>query len=199
MSISAQSPRVRQQGLVLVTSLLLLVVVTLLAVSMFRSFGLDERIAGNTREKGRALHAAEVAEQYSEYWLANGHSGTGITCNSVVPAATGQVCSNPLPTNVAGSVTSLPWKIGANLVGVTYSPTAPTSMNITTGGGLGANSQGVYYTTPSFYISYLGASPTGLGSVFMIDAVGYGGSADTAAVVETTYLVQNTVRDLGGQ
>ena len=44
----------RQRGMVLVTSLLLLVVVTLLAVSMFRSFGLDEKIAGNLREKQRA-------------------------------------------------------------------------------------------------------------------------------------------------
>src|SRR5205807_8509264 len=41
----------RQRGMVLVTALLLLVVVTLLAVGMFRSFGLDEKIAGNVREK----------------------------------------------------------------------------------------------------------------------------------------------------
>jgi len=41
----------RQTGMVLVTSLLLLIVVTLLAVGMFRSFGLDEKIAGNVRER----------------------------------------------------------------------------------------------------------------------------------------------------
>ena len=50
-----------QCGMVLITSLLLLVVVTLLAVSMFRSFGIDEKIAGNIRDKQRATAAAESA------------------------------------------------------------------------------------------------------------------------------------------
>src|ERR1700688_3832095 len=92
----------RQTGMVLVTSLLLLIVVTLLAVGMFRSFGLDERIAGNVREKQRALHAAETAEQYAEYWLANGNSSAGGNC-AAGPLSV-QVCSNAL-TNV----TQLPW------------------------------------------------------------------------------------------
>ena len=55
--------------MVLVTALLMLIVVTILAVAMFRSFGLDEKIAGNLREKQRALNAAETAEQFAEYWL----------------------------------------------------------------------------------------------------------------------------------
>ncbi|HUE12144.1 MAG TPA: PilX N-terminal domain-containing pilus assembly protein, partial [Steroidobacteraceae bacterium] len=63
----------RQRGMVLVTALLLLIVVTLLAVGMFRSFGLDEKIAGNVREKQRALNAAETAEEYAEFWLAAGN------------------------------------------------------------------------------------------------------------------------------
>ena len=36
-----------QRGMVLVSSLLLLVVVTILAIGLFRSFGLDEKIAGS--------------------------------------------------------------------------------------------------------------------------------------------------------
>ena len=40
----------RQGGLVLVSSLLLLLVVTILAVAIFRSFGIEEKIAGNQRE-----------------------------------------------------------------------------------------------------------------------------------------------------
>ena len=58
-----------QRGMVLVTSLLLLLVVTMLAISMFRSMGLDEKIAGNMRDKQRALNAAETAEQFAESWL----------------------------------------------------------------------------------------------------------------------------------
>jgi len=63
--------RTRQRGLVLVSSLLLLLVVTMLALAMFRSMGLAEKISGNVREKQRALHAAVVAEQYAEWWLSN--------------------------------------------------------------------------------------------------------------------------------
>ncbi len=176
-----------QRGMVLITSLLLLIVVTILAVGMFRSFGLDEKIAGNVREKHRALNAAETAEEYAEWWLASGNGSNGINCAPplmVAPAA--QVCSNVM-TNAASQ--PMPWSVG-----VSYSPGAPTAMNITTAGG-----QDAYYYTPTFYISYLGPSPNGLGSVYQIDAAGYAGSPDTVAVVESTYLVQQSVKDLGGQ
>jgi type IV pilus assembly protein PilX len=173
-----------QGGMVLVTALLLLIVVTLLAVGMFRSFGLDEKIAGNMREKQRALSAAETAEQYAEYWLTTG-SVTGTTpvaCTAPVPASTGQVC-----TNLLTNVTQLPWAAR-----VDYVPTVTSAMNVVTTGG-----QNTYYAKPAFYIGFLGPSPSGLGSIYQIDAVGYGGSADTAAVVEATYLVSSSVKDLG--
>lgn len=177
----------RERGMVLVASLLLLVVVTILAVGLFRGFGLDEKIAGNTREKQRALQAAESAQQYAEWWLSNGNAGSNITCASVVTSSVGQVCSNIL-TNVA----SLPWKMSGNNVGVTY---APPNMNVTT-----TIAAGTYYATPAFYISYLGIGTSasgGQGAVYQIDAVGYGGSPSTAAVVESTYIVQTVSQDLG--
>jgi type IV pilus assembly protein PilX len=185
MRLSTSPRKTPQGGMVLITSLLLLIVVTILAVGMFRSFGLDEKIAGNVREKHRALNAAETAEQYAEWWLSSGNGSNGINCTTMVTASVGQVCSNVM-TN-AGSV-PLPWGVG-----VSYAPGAPTAMNITTAGGAGA-----YYYSPTFYISYLGVSPSGLGAVYQIDAAGYGGSPDTAAVVESTYLVQTSVKDLGG-
>lgn len=185
--IARHFPLARERGMVLITTLLLLIVVTILAVAMFRSFGLDEKIAGNMREKHRALNAAETAEQYAEWWLSNGNGNTGIPCAApLLPvAAPPQVCSNVL-TNAAAL--PLPWSVGAP-----YAPGAPTAMNVTTGGG-----QDTYYYTPTFYISYLGVSPSGLGAIYQIDAVGYAGSPDTAAVVESTYLVQSSVKNLGG-
>jgi type IV pilus assembly protein PilX len=166
--------------MVLVTSLLLLIVVTLLAVGMFRSFGLDEKIAGNVREKQRALSAAETAEQYAESWLVSGNGGTGVVCAggfTTVP----QVCSNVLTTATASQI---PWP---GRVNYTPSVTVADTMNVTQLGG-----QGTYFNPPAFYISFLGASPNGLGNIFQIDAVGYGGSADTVAIVESTYIVQQT-------
>ena len=78
MSGQPMSARANQRGLVLVSSLLLLLVVTILALAMFRSMGLAEKISGNVREKQRAVHAAMVAEQYAEWWLTtNGNSSHG--------------------------------------------------------------------------------------------------------------------------
>jgi type IV pilus assembly protein PilX len=182
----------RQRGLVLVSSLLLLLVVTVLAVAIFRNYGIEEKIAGNQREKQRALHAAESAQQYAEWWLS---SGTGVTtpviCNNIVPAAIGQVCANTLPT--IQNVANLPWLVAGVPVGVTY---APPNMQFSTVGG--ANQ---YYGTPLFYISYLGTTADSTTSnfklLYQVDAVGLGGSQNAVAVVESTYYVTTGVCDLG--
>ena len=187
--------RGRERGMVLVSSLLLLLVVTVLAIAIFRNFGIEEKIAGNQREKQRALHAAESAQQYAEYWLS---SGTGITtpviCSNIVPAAVGQVCANTLPTLVANqNVVNLPWQAGGVPVGVTY---APPNMQFSVAGGVNQ-----YYATPLFYISYLGTTADSSASnfklLYQVDAVGYGGSQNAVAVVESTYYVTTGVCDLG--
>src|SRR5690242_21879696 len=93
-----------QRGMALVSSLLLLLVLTMLGVGMFRSFGLQERIAGNTRERQRALHAAIVGQSYAEWWLRvnNGaNAGQGNTCASGVttvslPGTPPLICTNAL-------------------------------------------------------------------------------------------------------
>jgi type IV pilus assembly protein PilX len=171
----------RERGLVLVSALLLLLVVTLLAVGMFRGFGLVEKIGGNTREKGRALQAAESAQQYAEWWLSQGNGGTGVTCNTKVVASLAQVCANAL-----ASATTVPWVNGAAPVGVTYTP---PNMVVTT-----TSTAGTYYSSPMFYITYLGLAPGGTSVVYQIDAVGYGGSPSAVAVVESYYSVSSGVQ-----
>src|SRR5689334_22323376 len=94
----------RQRGMALVAGLLLLLVITILGVSMFRSFGMQTRIAGNTMEKQRALHNAEAAQAYAEWWL-SGNGGknatVGSACSTLVTTlANTQVCSNQLPADV---------------------------------------------------------------------------------------------------
>jgi type IV pilus assembly protein PilX len=185
----------RQRGLVLVSSLLLLLVVTIMAIAIFRSYGVEEKIAGNQREKARALHAAESAQQYAEWWLS---SGTGVTtpiaCTALVPSTAGQVCSNILPTvAVNGNAANIPWQVGGAPVGVTYKP--PT-MTLNTAGGVNT-----YYATPYFYVSYLGTTADSTTSnfklLYQVDAVGFGGSANAVAVVESTYYVTTGVCNLG--
>jgi type IV pilus assembly protein PilX len=182
--------RTAQRGIVLVSSLLLLLVVTIIALSMFRSFGIQEKIAGNTREKQRALQAAMSAQQYAEWWLSsNGATSAPVACTTPLLNANlvqPQICSNKLPSVVA-DVTQVPWGGTTAKIGVTYTP---TNMQISsTPNNTILNPS--YYDAPTFYISDMGASfdPNIPGEIYQIDAVGYGGNANTVAVVESTYAV----------
>jgi type IV pilus assembly protein PilX len=179
--------RAHARGMVLVTALLMLVVVTILALAMFRSFGLDEKIAGNLREKQRALSAAETAEQFAEYWLTGGGGSTNaplVNCTAPAPASAPTICTNPI-----ASATQIPWLAGGNPVGVPYTPQVPTVMSVQT-----TPQQGSYYAAPQFYVQWLGT--TANGTIYQIDAQGFGGSPDTVAVVESTYIVQTSVKNL---
>jgi type IV pilus assembly protein PilX len=198
MSTAPQGSERTQRGMVLISSLLLLLVVTIMALAIFRNSGIEEKIAGNQREKGRALHAAESAQQYAEWWLSSGlGTTTPVICNSMVPAnnpAAGQVCANTLPTiALNGNVANLPWVVNNTPVGVTY---APPNMQFNPVSGVDFYSQ-----TPVFYISYLGLTSDSTTSnyklLYQVDAAGFGGSTNAVAVVESTYYVTSGVCNLG--
>ena len=190
MSNTAYCARM-QRGMVLISSLLLLVVVTIIALSMFRSFGIQEKISGNTREKQRALQAAVSAQQYAEYWLSNNASAVPAPCSNLLNGNTGQgqICSNKLSLAVP-DVTDVPWMIGGVPVGVKYLPPGMVVSSITSVSAA-TRANPTYFGIPSFYISDLGASadPNIPGEVYQVDAFAYGGSSSTAAVVESTYAV----------
>src|SRR5271155_3583925 len=166
-----------QRGMVLISSLLLLIVVTIIALSMFRSFGIQEKIAGNTRERQRALQAAVSAEAYAEGWLSANATQASVNCTGLLNAniGQGQICANQLPTAVA-DVTSVPWQIGGAPVGVTYLPPGmPVSTTTAVSAPNVANPS--HYPTPAFYISDMLASADQTncpGEIYQVDAVGYG-------------------------
>jgi type IV pilus assembly protein PilX len=171
--------RTPQRGIVMISALLLLLVATILAVTMFRSFGIQEKIAGNLREKERAMHAATTAQQYAEWWLQSGNAPSqGGACNSFVDSTVGQVCSNVLDPTAITNPGSWP-------AGVYYVPADPGSgknMDVTQTIG-----PGTYWSKPTFYIADLG--PAVGGRLFQIDAMAVGGTANTVAVVESTYVL----------
>jgi type IV pilus assembly protein PilX len=189
-----------QRGLALITSLLLLMIITILALSMFRGFGSQERIAGNLREKDRALHAAESGQQYAEWWLLQGNNSAigAVACAAPVLSANlgqGQICNQTLP-NALGlaaatqiAAVALPWTLG-----VTY---LPPSMSVTPGVN-GANGDPPYFATPAYYITDLGLANDGQGEAYQVDAYGYGGASNTVAVVESTFEVAQGVVNRGG-
>ena len=180
----------RQHGMALVTSLLLLLVLTILAVSMFRSFSIEGKIAGNVREKERALHAAESAQQYAEWWLSQGNNAqsTTVVCSTLLDAnaGDGQICANTLGSTVSSGD---PAKSGIWPSGVAYDPPSMDPSLITQS----SPSRNSYYQTPQFFIQDLGASFDGNGEVFKIDALGYAATSNTVAVVESTFVVNTGV------
>lgn len=181
------------QGIALITSLLILVIVTLVAVSMYRSFGLQEKITGNTLEKQRSLLAADSALRYAEWWINQGNTGTGSACAGVVNANTQsnmKICSNAL-----GTPAVLPWTNRFEY--------KPPTMTVLAGGGLNTATAGVvgdvnYATTPSLYISYLGIGPDGKSMLYQVTGVGYGGSTTSASVLQSTYAMTYATKDLSG-
>jgi type IV pilus assembly protein PilX len=179
-------PGARQRGMVLISALLLLLVATILAVSMFRSFNTEEKIAGNLREKERAVHAAEAAQQYAEWWLSSGTANLPGTCNSIVDFTIGQVCSN----SIAGVDFS---QLSSWTYGVTYEPTDAArnmSIAISTTPGTSVAAGTTFYSAPMFIVSDVGAGAGG--EIYQVDALGYGGTANTVAVVESTYVVTSS-------
>ena len=98
--------------------------------------------------------------------------------------------------------TQLPWAISGTPVGFTYTPldSNGNAMQVLNGSSVpaGQSAANYYAFAPGFYISYLGPSADAAGTVFQIDSYGYGGTADSVAVIESTYEVRSGVRNLGG-
>jgi type IV pilus assembly protein PilX len=170
----------------LISALLLLLVMTIMAVGMFHSFGLQEKIAGNTREKQRSLHAAESAQAYAEWWLTSGNGlntlNTPVACAKQVSADLGntQICS----TALANPADVVSWTNTGN----TYTP---PGLTVGTGGA------DTYFGLPTFNISFLYAAPFNTKtktqtSFYQVDALGYGGTGSAASVVESMYEVNLT-------
>ena len=187
-----------QRGVALVTSLLLLVIITILALSMFRSFGTQERIAGNMREKERAMHAATSAQQYAEWWLLqNGNAvpGAAVACNGILAAAPtqGQICQQTPFAQIGLNWTILPNTTGWP-TGVSYAEPGMTFVN----NGTEVAGVAPYYASPMFWITDLGVANDAAGEAYQIDAYGYGSAQNTVALVESFYEVSPGVQSLTG-
>jgi type IV pilus assembly protein PilX len=199
MRNGAPNPLRSERGMVLVTTILLLVVVTLLALAMLRGVGLETRIAGNVMDKQRALQAATSSETYAEQWLV---SNVGVNSLTVCSAATftttssPEICSNTLATSTdALSAAVVPWNIGGAAIGYNYNPVVGTTNLFTVSAGT-ANS---YAGAPTVYIADLGTDATYANAVdYQVDAWSYGGGTATIAVVESTYQIRYTATGGGG-
>lgn len=184
----------RQRGIALIAALLIMLVMTILGIAMFRSYGMQQLIAGNTRDKSRAFHAAISAQDYAEWFLTGNNGANSVSMTSCSGTSAASTTSPMVCTNVISTTVAQPDTWGAAF---TYTP---TGMSTTSG------AQGSYAQAPQFYISNLG-SATGTGTayvsplgqnqaLFQIDAAGWGSTPQSVAVVESTYKVSTISTDI---
>ncbi len=175
----------KQRGVVLITSLIILIVMTLLALYMFGGFTQDEKISGNTREKARAVDAAYAALNDAQFWMGqpnNTYAGnwvTGEACTALVPKAV--VCNAGL-----ANPTVLPWTAGVT-------PTIAGMMVSETGG------KGTYAAGTRFHIEYITTVGTNPGvGMYRVTATASGGNATAVAVQQAVFQVSTDSQDIGG-
>lgn len=178
-----------QRGIALIVSLVIMLLMTIVALSVFRSNNLIEKIAGNTREKQRALQSAQAALLYGEYWL------NTTSAASRVPVAA-SACTG-------AAVTTLQVCPGTNLATVSnfstlalyrgYTPPGMTVASSSTAGGLASSnalSDINYSQNPGIYIALLGNLPGTTIPIYQVTAIGYGGSGGnngTVSIVQSVY------------
>jgi len=169
----APAARGAQSGLALVSALLMLVIITLLGVSLFLGVGLQQKAAGNSMEKTRALEVVQSVTTATERWLdVNSKKLSPVACSSTVNDF--RLCISPpsTPANPASWANS-----GATRVSL-------GQVNVSAGGGLNT-----YAATPVVWVTYLGRATMGSGNLYEIDAQAYGGNTSTVAVVQAVYYV----------
>ena len=189
-----RAPR-REQGFILVTGLLFLVVMTLIGLALFRGTGLLDRLTANTRDKQRSFEAAESAVEYGVWWLQQPSGGTYGSCaaNTNATVSTLTICTEPLPASLS-TVASMNWISTA----FSYTPPNMTLTSGTVSGGM--NSAGtdiLYWKSPGLYIENLGLSADGNSQFYQITGYGYGGDSNTVTVLRGTFKQTSNSKNRG--
>ncbi len=181
-------PDRRQNGFIIIASMLMLVVLTLIQLAMTRSYWIQEMMGGNSMEKARAVNAAQSALQNAEWWLLQNPSANSATCAAgLLPP---KACTTRASLTPSGS------KPLAARVDYT-----PSGMSVHSNGGAGN-----YYSQPGYHIQSLYSSPDGSANYYRVTAFGYGGNQYAIAVVQSLFQINfntnvngNTVKNLGLQ
>ena len=92
----------RQAGVTLIITMVMLVLITLVGVAVIRSTTMDEKMAGNTRDRDKALQSAEAAVRVC---LAQVIAGT-VTATVLAPAPSTATANWAVPSNWSVSSSS---------------------------------------------------------------------------------------------
>jgi type IV pilus assembly protein PilX len=172
----------RQQGFVLVMALVFLVLLTILGVSALNTTSLEEKMAGNTKDRNLAFQAAETALLAGERWIE------------------AQLQKPNFPDNVHGLYNVDTTSAVANWDAITWTSNVvsyPCSPSVTSSCGTGV---GKISTQPKYIIEDLGEVPDSKTSLVVntdyqskgitmlrVTARGTGGTDAAVAMVQSTY------------
>ncbi len=179
----------RQSGVVLVTALMVLVVLTLLMVSTMRTGIIEERMAGNLREWNKAFQAAEAALRDGEREIYQATRIVGEAGFETGCSATGLCYPGTDGTPVWDKLTN------DNDLGWTVGDDAGKSVKYGTYTG-GASVSGVLkqprYIIEVITVPAAGSLKTGFGAgqpnyLYRITAVGFASSVKTRVMLQATY------------
>jgi len=173
--LSRQNRRMaRENGSVLIVSLIMLLLLTLVAVAGMQGTILQERMTGNLRDRDLAFQAAEAALREAEAFIRN----------------------NPTPTTIYDNTNGLYQVNAANTPDWSTRNTSAGNGARTYGGNFpGVAAQPIYYIEEISSVQPAGTE-TEAGTAappppfFRITALGTGGSASTQVVLTSVYRTQ---------
>lgn len=177
----------RERGAVLAICLILLLLVTLLGLSTIRTTTMQEQMAANTRDKDLAFQAAEMAIKVAERVLEVGTPST----LSFTPACTNGLCSAR-----SFEMRALRWE-DPDACGNGKDIWMCNKSTVVQVDGVSSNIKPPRYiieeladidTADHLNIGNIGDGVHGeTAAVYRITAIGYGGSAVSKAMLQTTY------------
>ena len=147
-----------QSGAVLFTALVLMVLMTLLAVTMMGNTAMDEKMAQNSQDKNRAFQAAETGIE-----MAIANSGSMNTSNAINDA-TG------VSTFTQGDATTLGTSVTGYGVNVTYSSVFLQKTPVTRGSGFDSSFANYWFELQSKARTDTGAESTVSLGMFQVGA-----------------------------
>lgn len=186
----------QQRGAVLIISMIILLILTLLGVTSMRSSALQERMAGNTRDKHLAFEAAEAALIDAEDFLSTIATTGAFDTDGSDGLYNDDIRADTIPPGIVitdkGIADRVDWDGSVD-------PTMSflTATNIGTGQGLGSAPKYVIQFISSFGtdVDRYNQDNAGQGSgggktgLFRITARGTGGSDNSVVVLQTVYAI----------
>ena len=147
-----------QSGAVLFTALVLMVLMTLLAVTMMGNTSMDEKMAQNSQDKNRAFQAAETGIE-----MAIANSGSMNTSNSITD-------SSGVSSFSQGDETTLGTSVTGYGVSVTYSSVFLQKTPVTRGSGFDSSFANYWFELQSKARTDTGAESTVSLGMFQVGA-----------------------------